>query len=95
LNADDPGCLALAPAVGVARVCLVAADPHNPRAAEHAAAGGCVVMQHREDGPITLLDGGGIVAQFAAAPTGWAGFAVALAYGLGLDVRHIEQALQG
>jgi cyanophycin synthetase len=95
LNADDPGCLALAPAARVGRVCLVAADRDNPRATEHAAAGGCVVMQHREDGPITLLDGGGTVAQFPVAPTRWAGFAVALAYGLGLDVRHIEQALQG
>jgi cyanophycin synthetase len=95
LNAEDPGCLRLAAAARVARVCLVATDPDNPRAVEHAAAGGCVVMQHREDGPITLLDGGGIVARFPVASTRWAGFAVALAYGLGLDVRHIEQALQG
>ena len=95
LHADDPGCLALAHTARVARVCLVTTDPDNPKAAEHAAGGGCAVVQHRADGPITLLDGGGIVAHFAVAPTRWAGFAVALAYGLGLDARHIEQALQG
>jgi len=95
LNADDPGCLAVAAAARVARVCLVATDLDNPQAAEHAAAGGCVVIQQRKKGPITLLDGGGTVARFTVAPTGWAAFAVALAYGLGLDVRHIEQALRG
>jgi hypothetical protein len=35
------------------------------------------------------------VAQFASAPTRWAGFAVALAHGLGVDVRYIEEALRG
>jgi cyanophycin synthetase len=93
LNADDHDCLALATAARATRVCLVATDADNPKVAEHVAAGGCVVIQHLEEGPITLLDGGCIVAQFAVAPTRWAGFAVALAHGLGLDVRHIDAAL--
>ncbi len=95
LNADDPACLALAPAVRGARICLVATDADDPAVAEHAAAGGCVVVQGRKEGPISLLDDGGIIARFALAPTRWAGFAVALAHGLGVDVRHIEAALRG
>ena len=95
LNADDPACLALATAAHVARICLVATDADGPEVAEHAAAGGCVVIQERKRGPITLLDGGGTVARFAVAPSRWAGFAVALAYGLGVDMRHVEEALRG
>ena len=91
LNADDPACRALASAA-ITRVCLVATDAD---VSEHAAAGGCAVIQHRPEGPITLLDGGDVVARFASAPTRWAGFAVALAHGLGVDVRHIEEALRG
>ena len=95
INADDPACLGLAPAARGARVCLVTNDADHPKVIEHADAGGCVVIQHREEGPITLFDGGGIVARFAVAPTRWAGFAVALAHGLGVDEARIEEALRG
>jgi hypothetical protein len=81
-------------AARVAPVCLVATDPGNPTAADHAATGGCVVFRHSPAGPIRLLDDGRTVARFAEAPTRWAGFAVALVCGLGPDLRHIEHALQ-
>lgn len=93
LDADDPGCLALA-AAAQSRVCLVTTDADNPELVEHAAGGG-VVVRHRASGPITLLDGGDFVARFDHPPTRWAGFAVALAHGLGVDARHIDQALRG
>jgi cyanophycin synthetase len=94
VNADDPACLELARAGAAAPLCLVTADPGHAAVRAHRAAGGCAVVQEADRGPVTLHEAGRVVARSPTAPTRWAGFAVALARGLGVGAHIIESELR-
>jgi cyanophycin synthetase len=93
VNADDPGCLRLAQAGGLARVCLVTTRADHPAVDVHLDGGGCAVVQEQAAGPVTLHDGGRVVARFRTSMP-WARFAVALAHGLGVSAQDIAVGLR-
>lgn len=108
LNADDPLCLEMRGHVRAPRLCLVSASCDNPEVRTHLAQGGmAAVLKDAGNGPELLVrEGGKLVGSLAAAkiPATHGGlfrpaainalFAAAMAHGLGIDWKCIQDALE-
>jgi cyanophycin synthetase len=107
LNADDPACASLASRCRAKRICWVTKDPETPLAADHIASGGPLVAVAEPDGipAICLWDGEDPAAPKPVVQLGASGrdmadgeilenmFAAAVAFGLGVPLPVISEAL--
>jgi cyanophycin synthetase len=106
LNADDPLCLAMRDGVTAATTCLVSMRPDNPAVADHLNAGGLAVfLSAAEEAAIRLYKGHELLGTVPGAdiPASYGGhfrpilcnamFAMALAYGMGVEFAVIRDAL--
>jgi cyanophycin synthetase len=108
LNADDPLCLGMRGHVRAPRLCLVSACSDNPEVRAHLAAGGMAAVLGDQGGGAVLQvhEGSELVGSLdaAAIPATHGGlfrpamvnalFAAAIAHGLGIDWKCIQDALE-
>jgi len=106
INADDPLCLAMRPQIVARNTCLVSMHSDNASVIDHMQAGGFAAFLSSDINPaITLYKGSELIGALEATeiPAAYDGhfrpalfnamFAMALAYGMGVEFRIIRKAL--